>query len=205
MGLVLLCLAGANLSFDGWAMHGGMVSTQATAVGGEKVPPLQWRHNGRECVSNHQPHDCLLNRLFNRRSKKTSKLRVTGLCMGNSPVTGEFPAQKASNAEHFSIWWRHHVWLLISKGLGFETIHHQNLTTHKQKCAYMCTFLLQSGALWDIGLEHCGICETDLLTFTCNPHQDDSCYWGHTHAAYHPIFCQKILLMKLSGIDELLK
>ena len=33
---------------------------------------LQWRHNGRDSVSNHQPHDCLLNRLFRRRSKKTS-------------------------------------------------------------------------------------------------------------------------------------
>ena len=40
--------------------------------------------------------------------RKKSKLRVTGLCEGNSPVTGEFPAQRASNAEHVSIWWRHH-------------------------------------------------------------------------------------------------
>ena len=71
--------------------------------------PLQWRHNGLDCVSNHQPHDCLLNRLFRRRSKKTSKLRVTGLCAGNSPGTGEFPAQMASNAENVSIWWRHHA------------------------------------------------------------------------------------------------
>ena len=39
---------------------------------------------------------------------KTSKLRVTGLCEGNSPVTDEFPAQRASNAENGSIWWRHH-------------------------------------------------------------------------------------------------
>ena len=69
---------------------------------------LRWRHNGRDSVSNHQPHDCLLNRLFRRRSKKTSKLRVTGLCMGNSPGTGEFLAQMASNAENVSIWWRHH-------------------------------------------------------------------------------------------------
>ena len=60
--------------------------------------PLRWRHNGRDSVSNHQPH-----RLFRRRSKKTSKLRVTGLC-----VPGEFPAQMASNAENVSIWWRHH-------------------------------------------------------------------------------------------------
>ena len=50
---------------------------------------LRWRHNGRDGVSNHQPHDCLLNRLFRRRSKKTSKLRVTGLCEGNSP--GNYP------------------------------------------------------------------------------------------------------------------
>ena len=31
---------------------------------------LQWRHNGRDSLSNHQPHHCLLNRLFRRRSKK---------------------------------------------------------------------------------------------------------------------------------------
>ena len=47
--------------------------------------PLRWRHNDNGGVSNHQPHYCLLNRLFRHRSKKTSKLRVTGLCVGNSP------------------------------------------------------------------------------------------------------------------------
>ena len=41
--------------------------------------------------------------------EKTSKLRVTGLCVWNSPGTGEFHAQMASNAENVSIWWRHHV------------------------------------------------------------------------------------------------
>ena len=55
---------------------------------------LHWRHNGRYGVSNKQPHDCILNRLSRHRSKKTSKLRITGLCEGNSPVTGEFPAQR---------------------------------------------------------------------------------------------------------------
>ena len=70
---------------------------------------LQWRHNGRDVVSNHQPHDCLLNRLSRRRSKKTSKLRVTDLWTVNSSVTGEFPAHRASNVENVSIWWRHHV------------------------------------------------------------------------------------------------
>ena len=47
---------------------------------------LQWRHDGCDCVSNHQPYHCLLKRLFRRRSKKTSNLRVTGLCAGNSTV-----------------------------------------------------------------------------------------------------------------------
>ena len=74
---------------------------------------LQWRHNGCDSVSNHQSHDCFLNRLFRRRLKKTSKLRVTGLCAGNSPGTGEFPAQMASYAENASIWWRHHVIRLL--------------------------------------------------------------------------------------------
>ena len=46
---------------------------------------LHWRHNDHDGVSNHQPHGCLLSRLFRRRSKKTSRLCVTGLCVGNSP------------------------------------------------------------------------------------------------------------------------
>ena len=78
---------------------------------------LRWRHNDHAGVSNHQPHGCLLNRLFRRKSKKTSKLRVTGLCAGNSPGTGEFPAQMASYAENISIWWRHH------EGMD-ELLHH---------------------------------------------------------------------------------
>ena len=82
--------------------HGGV------RIGQDYSKSLRWRHNGRDSVSNHQNHHCLLNRLFRRRSKKTSKLRVTGLCVGNSPGTGEFPAQMACNAENVSIWWRHH-------------------------------------------------------------------------------------------------
>ena len=70
---------------------------------------LWWRHNGRDSVSNHQPHDCLPDRVFTHKSKKTPKLRVTGLCAGNSSGTSEFPAQMISNAKNVSIWWRHHV------------------------------------------------------------------------------------------------
>ena len=73
---------------------------------------LQWHHDGRDGVSNNQCLDCLPNRLFRRRSKKTSKLCVTGLCEGNPPVTGGFPSQRASNAENVSIWLHHHTLVL---------------------------------------------------------------------------------------------
>ena len=58
------------------------------------LPTLQWRDNEPDGVPNHQPHDCLLNGLFRRISKKTWKLRVTGFVLGihrlpvNSPHKG---------------------------------------------------------------------------------------------------------------------
>ena len=69
--------------------------------------PLQWRHNGLPGVSNHQPRDCLLNRLFSDQRKLQKAPRHWPLC-GEFTGTGEFPAQRASNAENVSIWWRHH-------------------------------------------------------------------------------------------------
>ena len=81
-----------------------------------------------------------LNCLFKRRSKKTSKLRVTDLCAGNSPVTGELPAQRASDVEKVSIWWRHHgvaatwlsweyyIYLECSPSNVYQTTWHCKLT-----------------------------------------------------------------------------
>ena len=84
----------------------------------------QWRHNGHDGVSNHQPYDCLLNHLFRCRSKKTSKLHITGLCAGNSLMTSEFPAQMASNVENVSIWWSHQVILtLVPSPLNKTSVH----------------------------------------------------------------------------------
>ena len=91
---------------------------------------LRWRRNGRDGVSNHQPHDCLLNRLFSHRSKKTSKLRVTGLCAGNSSGTGEFPTQRASYAENVSIWWRHHVYPHCTREAYRNDINKRFICTH---------------------------------------------------------------------------
>ena len=90
---------------------------------------LQWRHNG---VSNNQHHDCLLNHLLRRRSKKTSKLHVTGLCEGNSQVTGEFPTQRASNAEM----------------LSFDDVIMGDSYTGKMVTSYWNGSLLLYGAIW---------------------------------------------------------
>ena len=93
---------------------------------------LHWRHNELDGVSDHQPHDRLLTCLFRHRWKKTSKLRVTGLCEGNSPGTGDFPAQKASNAENVSIWWRHHDQIkTIFKRTAILTSKFANITQSK--------------------------------------------------------------------------
>ena len=63
-----------------------------------------WRHNERVGISSHRRPHCLLNCCVRRRSKETLGLRVTGLCAGNLSVTGECPAQKASDAEMFPIY-----------------------------------------------------------------------------------------------------
>ena len=123
---------------------------------------LQWRHNKHDSVSNHQPNDCLLNRLFRRRSKKTSKLRVTGLCAWNSPVTGEFPAQRASNAENVSIWWRHRDGNNFSRFIP-QIPQCNSQISHNVSCCNRYTFLLHNGAFWVMGQVYCGIYATGLL------------------------------------------
>ena len=119
---------------------------------------LQWRHNERDGLSNHQPHDCLLNSLFGRRSQKTWKLRVTGLCEGNSPVPGEFPAQKASNAENISIWWRNHGWISNYRGPYCITSDH----------VYIIVFSPQPGfyMIYYCIVHHVSMCVGDL-TLPC--------------------------------------
>ena len=61
----------------------------------------------RHVLSNHRSLGCLFNCLFGPTSRKHQSPHY-GLCEGNSPVSGEFPAQATSNAENSSIWWRHH-------------------------------------------------------------------------------------------------
>ena len=106
------CPCSDNIQYSVWWKYHEVVPKvvpyifrQHDSAGKELTVTLRWRHNELDGVSDHQPHDCLLNHLFGCRSKKTSKLRVTGLCAG---IRREFPAQMASDAENISIWWRHH-------------------------------------------------------------------------------------------------
>ena len=108
-----------------------------------------WRHNERDGVSDHPPHDCLLNRLFRRRSKKISKFRVIGPCEGDSPVTGEFPSQTANNAENVSIWWRHHGMILSNSAsyrsafcrIGYVGIQFHQIAEENSVLIYQICFI----------------------------------------------------------------
>ena len=154
---------------------------------GCSMPGLRWRHNGHDGVSNHQPHDCLLNHLFRHRSKKTSKLRVTGLCAGDSPGTGEFPAQMASNAENVSIWWRHHGKILFVKNVfGLP-------------CGNVLSVALVSGPWWHpdwTGIAH-RLVSCTYRGYICSPHrglqiiggwlQLEAPTEGHTYISVRPV------------------
>ena len=92
------CLKTAGLvmakSIIYWASYKRLILTSPN------TKSLQWHYLERDGISNHRCLDCLFNRLFRHRSKKTSKLHVTGLCEGNPPVTSEFSSQRACNMEN---------------------------------------------------------------------------------------------------------
>ena len=95
---------------------------------------LQLRLNGHDDVSNYQPHNCLLKRLFRRRSKKTSKLRVTSLCVGNSPVTVNSPHKRPVTRKMFAyadVIMVQEMW--ITWNVGSATWHRLNRCFHLLK------------------------------------------------------------------------
>ena len=90
-------------------------------LGSDRISPLSFIPNSADAVTHY--NDVIMNAMASQITsltivyltvysggdkKKTSKLRVTGLC-GGIHRTGEFPAQRTINAENASIWWRHHV------------------------------------------------------------------------------------------------
>ena len=79
--------------------------------------------------------------------RKKSKLRVTGLCSGNSSETGEFPAQMASYVENVSIWWRHHGYMRASKKVSHSVVYYQVNAT-LQPVRHFSTTELQYIRFW---------------------------------------------------------
>ena len=91
---------------------------------------LQWRHTERDGVSNYLPHDCLLNRSFRSRSKTISKLHMTCLCAGNSPVTGEFPAQRPVTLKMFPF--DDHI-MLTNRRKWFSNSFHRSALVYRRQ------------------------------------------------------------------------
>ena len=120
--------------------------------------PLQWRHNEWDGVSNHQPHHCLPNRLF--RSKKTSKLRVTGHLWGNSPV---FPFDDVI-MHCLGIYWCQNL-IISNKShpkLGLEHVHALTFCeTVPQTVEYKkkSKVIVANAASWMIPLHLMGQCQ----------------------------------------------
>ena len=115
---------------------------------------LQWRRKGHDGVSMHHPPYCSLNHLFRRRSKRTPKLRVTGLFAWTSPLADEFPAQMASNAENVFIWWCYHGLeqkpVLTVHGKLFEPRRSQGTDTkYKRKSSLQKILLTQYIDIYD--------------------------------------------------------
>ena len=82
------------------------------------------------------------------KKKHQSKLRATGLCEGNSPVTGEFPAHRASNAENVSTWWSHHV-IFLFQGSACES-------------TLMAMLAARSKAMKKLKVEHPNVPDSEL-------------------------------------------
>ena len=129
---------------------------------------LQWRQNERDGVSNHQPHDCLLNRLLVQIKENIKAPRRWPLC-GEFTVTGEFPAQRASNAEKVSFWWRHQEFNWKFSSVPVVQPHDNSITLkylrvvllddwptkllNKQTCCWRYTMALS----YDITVMHCSL------------------------------------------------
>ena len=76
---------------------------------------LQWRHNGRDCVSYHQPYDCLLTQPFIQ-----AQIKENIKAPRHWPLCGEFtgdrwiPRTNGQQWGKFSIGWRHHDFYVSS-------------------------------------------------------------------------------------------
>ena len=121
-------------------------------------PTLHWHHNGRDGFSNHETQP-----FTQAQIKENVKLCVTGLCVGNSPVTGEFPHKYPVKRKTF--WWRHH------DGLGMQHTLWTNVPTYIYS-AESYTSSWNFGFIFNVALRYCTklsrkICVSVLVEHTC--------------------------------------
>ena len=141
---------------------------------------LQWRHNRRDGVLNHQPLDCLLNRLFGRRSKKKSKLRVTGLCAGIHRGPVNFPRKGPVTRKMFPF---HDVIMCASPVRAVRAASYSSPLIH-----HPLGYRLESAKLEGI------LC---LVLITCQCHQrfNSLCRFTYTYILLK-MNCHKQILIK---------
>ena len=100
------------------------------------------------------------------------------------------------------------MWRYMQKThLTYPTMLHQTnipqCTILWQKCAHMCTFLLQNGALCDMGLVHYGICETDNLSPCIASNYSNPAATCHTHSMSHELctpFCLLCIALAMFSV-----
>ena len=135
-----------------------------------------------------------------RRSKKTSKLRVSSICAGNSSGTSEFSAQRASNAENVSIWRRHHVVQLMmgwyqlgSRNASQAACHTRSLEdnlqspTNHMATAIMTIIIALPSSLWQSLLPLSSSLWQSTLPLSSSLWQSSlSLPFHHSHPHSHP-------------------
>ena len=106
-----------------------------------KQRSLQWRLNWHDGVSNHQLKS-VYSPVYSGADQGKHQSSASLAFEGNSPVTGEFSAQRASNAENVSIWWRHHakcqLYVIPPTTASFGSFKHIK-SPYRSIMSYMCT------------------------------------------------------------------
>ena len=149
---------------------------------------LQWRHNERDGVSNHQPHDCLLNRLFKPRSNKTSKLRVTGLCAGNSPVLVNSPHKVPITRKMFPF-------DDVIMGKNLMKMYHHVMPTAVSTYVTKCHCINYEGTGSGIFSNSCRYIQVSIHHWerikTENHHDDNNWTWWHQRQSLRQLQCHQ--------------
>ena len=105
-----------HLTRNHWYDYSAMPQTELISVTKRDNCCFTATPNDRRDIWNYRSTECLFNSLFRLTTKKHQRSASLSLCQGNPPVTGGFPAQRDSNAENISIWWRHNMhWSICNR------------------------------------------------------------------------------------------